>query len=216
MITLYRKDIEGRGSLFTGGNYILFMKGFRYKDDEGIIRILEYIQVHTEEGMLIFHKQKRCLDYLWLLSEEPVKMESMIDFRMRNRQIEMGSSLSSYLQDEERVYISIDGETVDSILRNPTKYDISDHLIQVNEDLKVLEDNKETPASKYAKTDKGKLTQKVYRNTEKGKENAGGRRKERLDRDKDFRAGKTWMKDHPGTSYEDYLNQLPQEELETD
>ena len=209
MLTLYRKDIEGRGSLFCGGSYILFMKGFRYLEEKEVI-ILESIEVLTPEGTMLFEAQKRCLDFLWLLFGEPVKMESFPDYLMRNRQIEMGGDLKNYI-DSIELYNSIDEEWVDKTFQNPSRLELSPRLIEIEKELEELEKLKQTPAAKYAKTEKGQLSQRAYRLSEKGRENSIERRKNRQDQDREFKEAALWIENHPGKTYVDYLKETQEE-----
>jgi len=215
VITLYRKDIPGRGSLFYGKTLIFFLRGFRFWENSTIYQ-LEYLEVHTPEGTLRFHLQKRCLDFLWVLMEEEVSVESSFDYHKRLRHLEMGGSWSEY-SDLDDFFHSISEGWVDKHLSDLSRYEITSKAKECLETLKELEEKRESPESRYAKTEKGKLTQKRYRESEDGHIKAHQRRLDRWAQEKEFKKAQKWMSEVVGRTYEDYLKlQIQQQEVKSD
>ena len=79
---------------------------------------------------------------------------------------------------------------------------------------KAVEELLKPAGSRYAKTTKGKLTQKKWRNSPGGKETLEKRKGTRKDEKSNFKAASKWIGDHPGSSYMDWEEYCRQAEVE--
>ncbi len=214
MLKLYRKDFKDRGSLYRGGDFFLFHKGFCFKDLSGgvsILKTLEVLEVFTPEGTFKFETQKGGLDFLSSLVGDSVYIEFPAEFQIRLR-ISKQKKTGDGLADLEPILASLTSDWIDGHLSNEDRLFQSEVGLEALKKLEEIEKVKGHHYLRYARTPKGKLAQEKWRRSQKGADYRDKETVIRKTKIKLFQEASKWIETNPGKTFEDFMAQRPLEE----
>jgi len=135
-----------------------------------------------------FFKLQDLMAFVRLTYKAVLDMETPIEKQKRPRDPE-----------ELPGWISLDTEWVDKAFETAIETDHENEYIV--EFLKVQKQS--TPAAKYGRSEKGKLAQKKYRQSDTGKERSEERKETKNARNQQFKAVKEWLEANPGKTLYD-------------
>ncbi len=141
-------------------------------------------EILSPEGSYQVSTRDQAIRLLSLIQEEQVVQETAeeMSFRLKEDGIFSveGNWVSQYFnRGEERLFLSSVGEAAVEELLKPA-------------------------GSRYAKTQKGKLAQKRWRESSQGKETLESRKTTRKEEKDNFKAASKWIKENPGKTFSDW------------
>ena len=165
---------------------VYFPKNLKIPQPSGRVYQLPFNECLTPEGSFQSSTRDQSLRFLSLISDEQVIQESAEEMRDRVR---------------------LEGQTTLSIEWVIHYFSIpqDDRLALTKTGEEAVEELNKPPSSRYAKTPKGKLTQKRWRQSPQGQETLQRRREEKRIERETFNAAAKWLEENPGKTFQDWL-----------
>ena len=200
-VTLYHGAFPGKGIAWANNQLVVVPPGwntgkngtnrititwtlFWYPDDTTDSPPLEKVE---------FYKPKELFDFIYLSYEVTVKLEHSPD--IPNRPADP-TTLPGWMDISHTWIDKAFEEAIETDLENP-------YLVEFAKFRR-----KNTSAAKYARSEKGKLTQKIYRQSDGGKEQAKVRSNDKKTERAEFRIIRDWLKANPDKTTDDFPAEL--------
>ena len=205
-VTLYHHYFKGKGIAWANNTMSVIPRSWNPLEGEPRSREWTLIWAPDEDERLQrvdFYRPRDLYDFIYLTYEVVLALEGLIDAEKR---------LQNYDSDDEAdkypgLLEGLNPEYFDYQLENAT-YTSDDNPYLANF-VKYQKQNK--PAARYARTEKGKLARKKWRQSPRAIEQSKERRAESSARNKRFRAIEKWLGANPDKDFGDVPSNIGKE-----
>ena len=209
-VVLYHNQFKGRGVAWA--NNVMSVIPRSWNPLEGEARSKEWTLIWSpdeDEGLqrIDFYKARDLYDFIYLTYEVILNLEHTLEEEKRLQDYDPNEEDGSYSEKYPGLLEGLDPGYFDQQLEEAL-YTQEDNVYLVNF-IKFQKQNK--PAARYAKTEKGKLARKKWRQSPRAIEQAKERRDETKIRNKRFKAIEKWLNANPGKDFGDVPHSVGRE-----
>lgn len=183
---VFREDGIVKGAIFCNEDrsLILFPKNLPIKSPKGEYYLLAHYEAFSPEGSMGFLSPTQAIRFLSEVVQDQVSMET--DIEREERLSQSG-------------HTSVEGDWLDRFFRDISRFNLTLDGQRAREALS------KSDQSRYAKTGKGKQSQRKWRMSEGGQSYLQDKKTRRKELNQNFKAAQAWMDANPGRTFEDWL-----------